>query len=133
IHLINALIDHLVGQADAVIVNVSSGLAFVPLAKAPTYSASKAAIHAYTVALRAQLRGLVEVIELVPPAVRTELTPGQAMREGYMPLDEFMEETMGLFRRRPTPEEVLVERVGVLRHAEREGQFSEMVEALAGL
>jgi uncharacterized oxidoreductase len=130
IRLTNALIDHLAAQADAAIVNVSSGLAFVPLSATPTYSATKAAIHSYTVALRQQLSGKVEVVELVPPAVQTELTPGQSTREGYMALDDYVDEVMTLFRQRPTPAEILVERVGFLRWAEREGRFQEVVELL---
>ncbi|MGI9377344.1 MAG: SDR family oxidoreductase, partial [Tsuneonella suprasediminis] len=66
IRLINELVEHLAKQPDAAIVNVSSGLAFVPLVIAPTYSAIKAAIHSYTVSLRAVLKGKVEVIELAP-------------------------------------------------------------------
>ncbi|HEX6997494.1 MAG TPA: SDR family oxidoreductase [Gammaproteobacteria bacterium] len=132
IRLTNALIDHLAARPNAAIVNVSSGLGFVPLSRAPTYSATKAAIHSYTVALRAQLAGKVEVIELVPPAVRTELTPGQSVRAGYMPLDEFADEAMTLFRRQPTPKEILVERVGRLRWAERDGRFEQTVAMLAG-
>ncbi len=68
------MIEHLSAQPDAAIVTRSSGLAFVPLPKAPSYSASKAAMHSWTVSLRTQLAGKVEVIELAPPAVRTELT-----------------------------------------------------------
>lgn len=75
IRLTDALIDHLVARGNGAIVNVTSGLAFVPLPKAPTYSATKAALHSYTQALRVQLAGRVDVIELAPPAVRTELTP----------------------------------------------------------
>ena len=75
IRLTYALVEHLSGQPDAAIVNVTSGLAFVPLVMTPTYSATKAALHSYTVSLREQLRGRVEVIELVPPAVQTDLTP----------------------------------------------------------
>ena len=108
IRLNAALVDHLTAQADAAIVNVSSGLAFVPLTKAPVYSATKAAIHSYTVTLREQLRGSVEVIELAPPAVQTGLTPGQSTREGYMPLNDYIDEVMSLFATRPTPEEILV-------------------------
>lgn len=130
IRLTNALTDHLVGQPDAVIVNVSSGLAFVPLSATPTYNATKAAIHSYTVSLREQLKGKVEVIELAPPAVQTELTPGQSTREGYMPLDAFIDEAMELFLHKPTPKEILVERVGFLRWAERNGNFDKAVEML---
>lgn len=131
IRLTNALTDHLVSQPDAVIVNVSSGLAFVPLSATPTYNAAKAAIHSYTVSLREQLKGKVEVIELAPPAVQTELTPGQSTREGYMPLDDFIDETMTLFLQQPTPSEILVERVGFLRWAERDGRFDQAVEMLS--
>jgi uncharacterized oxidoreductase len=68
IRLTNALTAHLVAAADAAIVNVTSGPAFVPLTSTPTYSATKAGLHSYTVSLRHQLKGKVEVIELVPPA-----------------------------------------------------------------
>lgn len=130
IRLINALIDHLAATPDTAIVNVTSGLAFVPLVTTPTYNATKAAIHSYTVSLRAVLEGKVEVIELAPPAVQTELTPGQSQRPGYQPLDDFADEVMALFGQTPTPEEVLVERVKPLRFAERDGRFE---ETLAGL
>jgi uncharacterized oxidoreductase len=80
IRLTDALVAHLVTRPDAALINVSSGLAFVPLTTTPTYSATKAAIHSYTVSLREVLKGKVEVIELVPPAVQTDLTPGQATR-----------------------------------------------------
>lgn len=124
IRLIDALIEHLKAQDDAAIVNVTSGLAFVPMPRTATYSATKAAMHSYTVSLRARLHGSVEVIELAPPAVQTELTPGQSTREGYMPLDEFIEETMQGFTATDTPEEVLTEKVLFLRNAEAEGRFA---------
>jgi uncharacterized oxidoreductase len=123
IRLTNALIDHLIAQPDAAIVNVTSGLAFVPLVSTPTYNATKAAIHSYTIAMRDALAGKVEVIELAPPAVQTGLTPGQETREGYQPLEEFADEVMTLFGQQPTPPEILVQRVGFLRNAEREGRF----------
>jgi uncharacterized oxidoreductase len=131
IRLTNALIDHLVRQRDAAVVNVSSGLAFVPLSGTPTYNATKAAIHSYSVSLREQLKGRVEVVELAPPAVRTELTPGQSEQEAYMPLDEFIDEVMDLFGQQPTPREILVERVAFLRWAERDGRFDQAVEMLS--
>lgn len=130
IRLTNALIDHLTGQPDAAIVNVTSGLAFVPLFTTPTYNATKAAMHSYTVAMREVLRGKVEVIELAPPAVQTGLTPGQEMRPGYQPLDAFADEVMALFAQEPTPREILVERVGFLRFAEAQGRFDQTVTQL---
>lgn len=130
VRLINAMIEHLAARTDAAIVNVSSGLAFVPLSGTPTYNATKAAVHSYTVSLREQLKGKVEVIELAPPGVKTELTPGQSTREGYMPLDEFIDEAMTLFQQQPTQKEILVERVGFLRWAERDGRFDQAVEIL---
>jgi len=131
IRLTNAFIDHLAVQPNAAIINVTSGLAFVPLSSAPTYSATKSALHSYTVSLREQLRNKLEVIELAPPAVQTELTPGQATREGYMPLREYIDEVMSLFQQQPTADEILVERVGFLRWAERDGRFDDAVKMLS--
>jgi uncharacterized oxidoreductase len=133
IRLIDALVDHLAARADSAIVNVTSGLAFVPFPKAPTYSATKAAIHSYSVALRIQLEGKVEVIELAPPAVRTDLTPGQSTREGYMPLDEFADEVISLFGVKPTPPEILVQNVLPLRNAEASGTVPQVLERLKAL
>ncbi|MFE1599514.1 SDR family oxidoreductase [Methylobacterium sp. ID0610] len=130
IRMTNALIDHLTRRGDGAIVNVSSGLGFVPLITAPTYSATKAAIHSYTIALREALRGRVEVIELVPPAVQTNLTPGQATRPGYQPLDAFMTEVMALFAQEPTPPEILVQRVGFQRFAEAENRFDQTLATM---
>jgi len=133
IRLTDALVDHLATQDGAAIVNVTSGLAFVPLPKAPTYSATKAAMHSYSVALRIQLAGKVEVIELAPPAVRTDLTPGQSTREGYMPLDDFADEVISLFAIEPTPEEILVQNVLPLRNAEANGSVPQVLERLKSL
>ena len=130
IRLTNALMPHLLARADAAVINVSSGLAFVPLAGAPTYSATKAAIHAYTLSLRHQLEGKVEVIELAPPGVRTELTPGQSRREHFMPLEQYVEEAMALLRQQPTPSEILVEHVNFLRRADAEGRFDRVFATL---
>ena len=132
IRLTNALIDHLAAAAHAAVVNVTSGLAFVPLSSAPTYSATKAALHSYTLSLRAQMNGRVEVIELIPPGVQTDLTPGQSTRAGYMPLTDYIDEVMGLFQQQPTPAEISVERVGFLRRAEAEGRFDAAFAALNG-
>lgn len=133
IRLTNALVDHLKAQTDAAIVNVTSGLAFVPLVAAATYSATKAAIHSYTISLRDALAGKVEVIELAPPAVQTDLTPGQRTRAGYQPLDEFADEVLALFGQTPTPSEILVERVKFLRNAEAEGRFDAALAAITAM
>lgn len=127
IRLIDALVDHLGAQPDAAIVNVTSGLAFVPLVATATYSATKAALHSYTVSLREVLKGKVEVIELAPPAVQTDLTPGQREARGYMPLDDFADEAMALLAQQPTPPELLVEAVKFLRNAEAEGRLEATV------
>ncbi|MES2258130.1 MAG: SDR family NAD(P)-dependent oxidoreductase [Pseudomonadota bacterium] len=132
IRLINALVDHLGTQADAVIVNNTSGLAFVPLIATPTYNATKAALHSYTISLREALKGTVEVIELAPPAVQTSLTPGQETREGYQVLKEFADEAIALLTASPTPQEVLVQRVHFLRYAEQEKRFGQTLATLNG-
>lgn len=133
IRLTDALVGHLATRPDAAIVNVTSGLAFVPLVGAATYSATKAALHSYTVSLRAALRDRVGVIELAPPAVQTDLTPGQSTREGYLPLADFIAEVMDLFGQTPTPTEINVARVAFLRRAEAEGRFDAALAAINAL
>ncbi|ULH17275.1 SDR family oxidoreductase (plasmid) [Deinococcus sp. KNUC1210] len=126
IRLNTALLPLLLTQPHAAVLTVSSGLAFVPLALTPTYSATKAAIHAYTQALRYQLQGTsVQVIELIPPYVQTELQgPGQASDPHAMPLNDFITETMDLLSSQPDAQEILVERVKMLRFAEVNGTYS---------
>lgn len=73
----------------AAIINVTSGLAFTPFAIAPIYSATKAALHSFTISLRHQLSGTsVEVIEVAPPAVNTDLG-GAGLHTHGEPLDDF--------------------------------------------
>ncbi|MDP3274792.1 MAG: SDR family NAD(P)-dependent oxidoreductase [Deltaproteobacteria bacterium] len=73
-HLSSLLLPHLLSRPEGAVLNVSSGLAFVPLAFMPTYCATKAALHSFTLSLRHQLRETtVRVIEVVPPAVQTDL------------------------------------------------------------
>ena len=130
IRMIDAFVSHLAGQPGSAIVTLSSGLAFVPMIAAPTYNATKAAIHSYSLSLREQLRGKVEVIEIIPPAVQTDLTPGQATRDGYLPLETFVDQVMAKFRQQPTPEEIVVERARILRDAEREFRFQAVMKVV---
>lgn len=132
IRLIDALIEHLKSQAGATIINVTSGLAFVPLTKAAAYSATKAALHSYTVSLRDVLRDRVEIIEMAPPAVRTGLTPGQEGVETFMPLTEYVDEVMDILAQKPTPMEVVVERCEFLRNAEAERRFPQALKSVNG-
>jgi uncharacterized oxidoreductase len=131
IRMMNAFVPFLVAKDDAVIMNVSSGLAFVPLPLTPTYNATKAAIHSFTQSLRVQLAGSsVQVLELVPPAVQTTLM-GQTDDERAMPLDEFLDEVMALVDNDPGTDEILVERVKFLRFAEAEGRFDDVLALLS--
>lgn len=126
IRLTAALLPHFRTRPRSTIVNVSSGLAFVPLIATPTYNATKAALHSYSIALRHQLSDTTtEVIELVPPSVQTDLMPGHAEDAHALPLADFIAETMALFQRQPTPPEICVERVKFLRNAEAEGRFEQ--------
>ena len=130
IRLTNALIDHLVGRQNAAIVNVTSGLAFVPLVAAPTYGASKAAIHSYTVCLREALKHRVEVIEVVPGPVATEINRGRDNLGGNQPLEEFIDEVLAQFEKQPTPTEILVSRSAGARFAERDGHFEHVLQLI---
>lgn len=83
--LAGMLVLQLTGKTGAAIINVSSGLGFVPAVRMPVYSATKAGIHGFTMCLRQQLLPLgIKVFEVVPPGVDTELNPqGRAARGGY--------------------------------------------------
>ena len=131
IRLIAAFIEHLQKQPDATIVTVSSGLAFTPLKATPSYNASKAAIHMLTESLRLQLRdSSVRLKELVPPAVRTDLVPGQRENDHAMPLGEFIDELVRLLETQPDANEVQVERVKFLRYSEARGEYDQVIAAL---
>lgn len=133
IRLTAALLPHLLKQERAAILTVSSGLAFVPLATTPTYSATKAAIHAWSMALREQLKATpVEVIEIAPPYVQTELLgPQQAVDPAAMPLAEFTAEVMALLESAPDTGEIIVERCKPLRFAAENGQVAAIFAQLA--
>ncbi|MCO5997917.1 SDR family oxidoreductase [Actinoallomurus rhizosphaericola] len=127
IRVIDAFTPHLIGRGAGTIITVTSGIGFLPFPLMATYGASKAAVHAYSEALRAQLDGTgVEVAELVPPAVAT--TPEQAkLNPRALDLGEFATEVMDLLKADPTPREILVKEVLMHRWAERDGTYDELV------
>jgi len=133
IRLTSALVPHLQKQSSAAIINVSSGLGFVPFPTTPTYSATKAALHSYTVSLRVHLQGTpVEVIEIIPPAVATDLTPGRSASDPrMMSVEDYIAETMQLLKTVPTPTEINVEKVKFLRFAEATGNFDKALQMLS--
>lgn len=127
IRVVDAFTPHLIARGDATIITVTSGIAFLPFPLMPTYAASKAGVHAYTEALRAQLAGTgVEVAELVPPAVAT--AGQEKVNPAALPLDGYLDEVMELLAAEPTPREVLVKGVLMHRWAERDGTYDELVE-----
>jgi uncharacterized oxidoreductase len=82
VRMVQQFLPHLKTRKGALIVNVSSGLAFIPLPLSPVYCATKAAIHSFTQSLRVQLDGTsVTVIDLAPPAVETPLLRGEFAEE----------------------------------------------------
>jgi uncharacterized oxidoreductase len=123
VRLTAALMPHLLKQTHATIMNVSSGLAFLPMVATPTYCGTKAAIHSYTLSLRHQLRDTsVEVLELIPPYVATDLMDG-ADDPRAMRLDKYIAEVMQILTAQPTPAEICVDNVKGLRFAAENGKF----------
>ena len=93
-HLSMLWAPHLRNRDEPAIINVSSGLAFAPLAAMPTYCATKAALHSFTMSLRWQLKQTaIRVIEIIPPAVNTDLG-GKGLHTFGVPLDEFTDHAM---------------------------------------
>ncbi|HEX8736076.1 MAG TPA: SDR family NAD(P)-dependent oxidoreductase [Pyrinomonadaceae bacterium] len=102
VHLSRLFIPHLLEQERPAIINVTSGLAFVPLANVPVYCATKAALHSFTMSLRQQLSATpISVIEVAPPAVDTDLG-GAGLHTFGVPLDEFAD---AVFQRLPQGEQ----------------------------
>jgi uncharacterized oxidoreductase len=140
LRLTSALLPALLRKPHATILNVTSGLAFMPSALTPTYCAAKAALHSYTESLRFQLRDTsVQVIEIIPPHVRTALQGERGFDPRAMPLEDYITETMSLLQTQPDAKEIVVERVKMFRYAERDGtydeiypRFNEAITALLG-
>ncbi|WP_029111339.1 SDR family NAD(P)-dependent oxidoreductase [Mycobacterium sp. URHD0025] len=123
VHLIDDLLPKLRRQPEATIINVTSGLAFAPLAVFPVYCATKAALHSFTLSLRHQLRGShVEVIEMAPPIVASGLRSQSSAERNpaasaAVTAEEFVAEALPLLERGDA--EVLVgQSVGTRRDGE---------------
>jgi len=128
IRTVDAFTPHLVARGGAEIITVTSGIGFLPFPLMPTYGASKAGVHAYTEALRAQLAGTgVTVTELIPPAVAT--AGQEKVNPAALPLDAFLDEVVDLLSQDPTPNEIVVQAARRLRWAERDGTYAELLEA----
>jgi uncharacterized oxidoreductase len=115
IRVTSGLIEHLKTRPSAVVMNVSSVLGFVPLAFTAVYSATKAAIHSYSMSQRYMLRNTsVRVLEIAPPWVQTDLLNSNDEPRA-MPLAEFIQETLAVLE--TDADEILVERAAPLRAA----------------
>jgi len=135
LELTAALLPTLKRQPVATIITTSSGLAFMPSARFPAYSASKAFLHSWLQSLRFQLRATpVEVLELVAPYVQTELTgQAQVADPRAMPLGDYVAEVMQMLGE-PTPlsGEILAQRAKALRWAEKNGEYEQLFTARNG-
>ena len=128
-----AVLPALKRRRDATLVVTTSNLAFIPRADFPSYCASKAFLHSWLQSVRHQLRKVpLEVLELSPPYVATELTgPGQVSDPRAVPLDAYVAEVMRLLEAGNHPGgEVLVERDHARRTAERDGRYDEAFAAI---
>ncbi|BBZ46721.1 SDR family oxidoreductase [Mycobacterium parmense] len=135
IALTSLLLPTLRSHSHGAIINVTSALAFVPLAAAPTYSATKAGLHSYTQSLRYQLRETgIRVIEIAPPRVETDM-PGPGEDDYTITVDDLVAQTMAQLTARPETTEIVVDAARDLRYAERDGVYAEQFTAVnaAGL
>ncbi|HET9956572.1 MAG TPA: SDR family NAD(P)-dependent oxidoreductase [Polyangiaceae bacterium] len=125
IHLTSLLLPLLHERAQAYVVNVSSGLAFVPLAGVPIYSATKAGIHSFTQSLRHALAPTnVRVIEIIPPAVRSNLG---GSHDFGVPTEEYADSVMrGLAEDREEIAYQFSQRASQASRAELDAMFVEM-------
>jgi uncharacterized oxidoreductase len=134
VQLTAALLPTLRAQPQSTLIVTPSGLAFVPYPPGPVYSATKAFLHNWLDAVRMQLRkSTVEVLELAPPYVQTELGGAQqATDPKAMPLDAFIKEVVHILETGKIEKgEILVEKVKPLRLAERNGDYQKMLEMFA--
>lgn len=136
VQLSAALLPTLRAQPRSTLMVTTSGLAFVPYPPGPVYSATKAFMHNWLDALRVQLRNTsVEVLELAPPYVQTELGgPQQASDPRAMPLDEYTREVIEILENNTMEKgEILVDRVKPLRTAEEDGKYQDFLSMFAAM
>jgi len=128
IRMTSALIEHLKSQPTAYVIHVTSGLAFVPFAATATYSATKAALHSFSLSQRYLLKDTsVKVLELAPSYVQTELlSPQQLDDPDAMPLQDFIDGTMQILA--TDANEVLLEQVGFLRNGAGPNDYEATVQ-----
>jgi uncharacterized oxidoreductase len=123
VHLTMLLMPHLQQQPQAAVVNVSSGLGFIPVAVMPVYCATKAALHSFSISLRFQLQSTnVKVFEVIPPLVATELDQGARKSRGQTTDGAMQPEevaTATLEGMKNNTNEIAVGRAGILRVASR--------------
>lgn len=133
LRVIAAFLPLLKQRRNATVMATSSALAFVPRADFPTYCASKAFLHSWLTSLRHQLRAVpIEVLELSPPYVRTELTGAQqASDPRAMALDAYVAQVLDLLDQGNHPRgEILLDRDKPRRWAERDGSYDTVFAAL---
>ncbi|MEE1758570.1 SDR family oxidoreductase [Streptomyces sp. SP18BB07] len=134
IRMTYAFLPLLAGKDDAVVMNVTSALAFVPYPSTPAYSTTRAALHSFSESLRVQLTAAdagVQVIEMAPPGVRTTLL-GQEDNEHAMPLDDFLTQALDLLREKPDAKEIVVEGARFIRDAVATGSYDDVLAMIAG-
>jgi uncharacterized oxidoreductase len=126
IRLTAALLPCLLAQPRSAVLNVTSQLALLPKALAPTYCATKAAVRGYTQSLRFELRNTkVQAIEIIPPGVQTGLRDERDHEPNAIPVDEYIGETIALLTEEPESIEIVVDAAKPLRFAERDGVYEQ--------
>ncbi|MNW23979.1 Sulfoacetaldehyde reductase [compost metagenome] len=132
IRMTSSLIEHLKSKEEAVIINTTSAIGFIPYAATAVYSATKAALHSYTLSQRYLLKDTtVKVLEIIPPGVQTELMTGLSDDPHAMPLEAFIKETIRLLG--TDAEEILVEQAKMIRDNQgpNEGAFVTQLNDMA--
>jgi uncharacterized oxidoreductase len=133
LRVIGMVLPMLKGKDNAAIVATSSNLAFMPRVDFPTYCASKAFLHSWLQSLRHQLRhDAIEVLELAPPYVQTELTgAAQATDPRAIAVDDYVAQVVELLEKQDHPRgEILLQRDLARRWAERDGTYEEIYAAM---